>query len=166
MVRTLATCSVTDPVTSLATFSEAAACSAAAAVRAAALRRLCAGPRLLSPGWRWAWGRQSAKAGARPSCAHTWLTPKWCQVRAQLGCAPAPGDCRPQHQRQPGLRRRRGPAHEQRKARRAAAQIAVARKEAEEAADKKKATEEAAAKRKKESAAEEAAAKEKEVRNE
>ena len=43
---------MTDPVTSLATFSEAAACSAAAAVRAAALRRLCAGPRLLSPGWR------------------------------------------------------------------------------------------------------------------
>ena len=80
----------------------------------------------------------------------------WCQVRAKLGHAPAPAHLRPQAQRQPGLRRRRGPAHEQRKARRAAAQIAVARKEEEEAVDKKKASEEAAAKRKKEAGAEEA----------
>ena len=42
------------------------------------------------------------------------------QVRAQLGHAPAPGDRRPQAQRQPGLRRRRGPAHERRKGWRAA----------------------------------------------
>ena len=43
----------------------------------------------------------------------------WCQVRLQL-------DRRPQAQRQPGLRRRRGPAHECRKARRAAARTAAA----------------------------------------
>ena len=46
----------------------------------------------------------------------------WCQVRAQLGRAPAPADRRPQAQRQPGLRRR-GPAH---KRRRAAARTAAA----------------------------------------
>ena len=50
----------------------------------------------------------------------------WCQVRAQLGRAPAPADPRPQAQRQPGLRRRRGPAHERRKVRRAAARTAAA----------------------------------------
>ena len=52
----------------------------------------------------------------------------WVQVRAQLGRAPAPADRRPrgpQAQRQPGLRRRRGPAHERRKARRVAAQTAA-----------------------------------------
>ena len=48
------------------------------------------------------------------------------QVRAQLGHAPSPGDRRPQAQRQPGLRRRRGPAHERRKARRAALRAAAA----------------------------------------
>ena len=47
-------------------------------------------------------------------------------VWAQLGHAPAPADCCPQAQRQPGLRRRRGPAHECRKARRAAARTAAA----------------------------------------
>ena len=52
---------------------------------------------------------------------------------AQLGRAPAPADCRPQAQRQPGLRRRRGPAHERRKARRAAARTAAAT--AEQAAE-------------------------------
>ena len=52
----------------------------------------------------------------------------WCQVRAQLGRAPAPADGRPQAQRQPGLRRpRRGPAH---KRRRAAAQTAAAAEQA------------------------------------
>ena len=50
----------------------------------------------------------------------------WCQVRAQLGRAPAPADCRPQTQRQPGLKRR-GPAH---KRRRAAAQTAAAAEQA------------------------------------
>ena len=50
----------------------------------------------------------------------------WCQVWAQLRHAPAPADCRPQAQRQPGLRRR-GPAH---KRRRAAAQTAAAAEQA------------------------------------
>ena len=50
----------------------------------------------------------------------------WCQVRAQLGRAPAPADRRPQAQRQPGLRRRRRPAHERCKAQRAAARTAAA----------------------------------------
>ena len=51
----------------------------------------------------------------------------WCQVRAQLGHAPAPADRCPQAQRQhPGPRRRRGPAHERRKVRRAAPRTAVA----------------------------------------
>ena len=50
----------------------------------------------------------------------------WCQVRAQLGHAPAPADRRPQAQRQPGLRRRRGPAHERRKVQGAAARTAAA----------------------------------------
>ena len=36
----------------------------------------------------------------------------WCQVWAQLRHAPAPADRRPPAQQQPGLRRRRGPAHE------------------------------------------------------
>ena len=36
----------------------------------------------------------------------------WCQVWAQLRHAPAPPDRRPPAQQQPGLRRRRGPAHE------------------------------------------------------
>ena len=49
-----------------------------------------------------------------------------CQVWAQLGHAPAPDDCRPQAQRQPGLRRR-GPAH---KRRRAAARTAAAAEQA------------------------------------
>ena len=59
----------------------------------------------------------------------------WCQVRAQLGRAPAPADCRPQAQCQPGLRRR-GPAH---KRRRAAARTAAA---AEQAAAYENVTEE------------------------
>ena len=50
----------------------------------------------------------------------------WCQVRAQLGRPPAPADRRPQAQRQPGLRRKRGPAHEGRKAQRAVARTAAA----------------------------------------
>ena len=54
----------------------------------------------------------------------------WCQVRAQLGRAPAPADRRPQAQRQPGLRRRWGPAHERCKARRAAARTAAAAEQA------------------------------------
>ena len=49
-----------------------------------------------------------------------------CQVWAQLGRAPAPADCRPQAQRQPGLRRW-GPAH---KRRRAAARTAAAAEQA------------------------------------
>ena len=50
----------------------------------------------------------------------------WVQVRAQLGRAPAPADRRPQAQRRPGLRSRRGSAHERRKARRTAARTAAA----------------------------------------
>ena len=50
----------------------------------------------------------------------------WGQVWTQLGHAPAPGDRRPQAQSQTGLRRRRGPAHERRKAQRAAARTAAA----------------------------------------
>ena len=45
----------------------------------------------------------------------------WCQVRVQLGPAPAPADRRPQAQG-----RRRGPAHQRRKERRAAARFAAA----------------------------------------
>ena len=53
-----------------------------------------------------------------------------CQVWAQLGHAPAPDDCRPQAQRQPGLRRR-GPAHKRRRAvaRTAAAAVQAAASE-------------------------------------
>ena len=56
-----------------------------------------------------------------------------CQVWAQLGHAPAPDDCRPQAQRQPGLRRR-GPAHKRRRAaaRTAAEQAAAYESVAEE----------------------------------
>ena len=43
------------------------------------------------------------------------------QELAQLRHIPTPGDCRPQAQHQPGLRRRRGPAHERRAAARTAA---------------------------------------------
>ena len=64
------------------------------------------------------------------------------QVRAQLRHALAPGDRRPQAQRQLGLRRRRGPAHERRKARRAAARTAAAA--AEQAAAYEAVTEEVA----------------------
>ena len=86
----------------------------------------------------------------------------WCQVRAQLGRAPAPAHHRPQAQRQQPGPRRRGPAHQRRKARRAAdraattkaAEDAVREKAAEEAVTKK-AAEEAATRK----AAEEAAAK-------
>ena len=53
-----------------------------------------------------------------------------CQVWAQLGHAPAPGDRRPQAQRQAELRRRRGPAQEHRKARGAAARTAAAAEQA------------------------------------
>ena len=66
----------------------------------------------------------------------------WVQVRAQLGRAPAPADRRPQAQHQPGLRRRRGPAHERRKVRRAAARTAAAA--AEQAAAYEAVTEEMA----------------------
>ena len=76
----------------------------------------------------------------------------WCQVREQLGRAPAPAHRRPQAQRQQPGPRRRGPAHQRRKARRAADR-AAATKAAEDAA-REKAAEEAAIKR----AAEEAAA--------
>ena len=80
----------------------------------------------------------------------------WCQVRAQLGHwpghAPAPAH-RPGAQRQQPGPRRRGPAHQRRKARRAADR-AAATKAAEDAV-REKAAEEATAKE----AAEEAAAK-------
>merc|ERR1711952_378891 len=59
-------------------------------------------------------------------CPHLGLHMEVSQVRAQLGHAPAPGDRRPQAQRQPGLRRRRGPAHERRKGWRAAPRTAAA----------------------------------------
>ena len=54
----------------------------------------------------------------------------WCQVRAKLGHAPIPADCRPLSQRQPGLRRR-GPAHKRRRAvaRTAAAAVQAAASE-------------------------------------
>ena len=66
----------------------------------------------------------------------------WVQVRAQLGRAPAPADRRPQAQRRPGLRRRRGPAHQRRVERRAAARTAAAA--AEQAAAYEAVTEEVA----------------------
>ena len=77
----------------------------------------CGGPRLLlSAGWRWAWGRRSPGAGAFLSCSHTWhhAVLAWASAwkLARCGHAPAPADRRPPAQRQPGLRRRRGPAHE------------------------------------------------------
>ena len=59
-------------------------------------------------------------------CPHLALHMEVSQVWAQVGRAPAPADCRPQAQRQPGLRRR-GPAH---KRRRAAARTAAAAEQA------------------------------------
>ena len=66
-------------------------------------------------------------------CPHLALHMEVSQVWAQLGHAPAPADCRPQAQRQPGLRRR-GPAHKRRRAaaRTAAEQAAASKNAAEE----------------------------------
>ena len=58
--------------------------------------------------------------GVPELCPHLALHMEVSQVQAQLGHAPAPADRRPQAPRQPGLRRRRGPAHERRKGWRAA----------------------------------------------
>ena len=53
-------------------------------------------------------GKNSAGAGVTQTMGRGWGK----YVCAQLGHAPAPADRCPQAQRQPELRRRRGPAHE------------------------------------------------------
>merc|ERR1712155_272829 len=72
------------------------------------------------------WAAVSRGRGAPELCPYLANFYVECQVRAQLGHAPAPADCCPQAQRQPGLRRR-GPAH---KRRRAAARTAAAAEQA------------------------------------